>query len=518
MVGIISSRRLVPEGLAVEGVRWTTDGITVAARLSVSHATCPSCGGRSCRVHSRYTRTLQDLPCSGQALRVRVIVRRFRCMVPTCRARIFAERLDDRIATRFARRSTRLDRLMHHLGLALGGRPGAELAARLLLPVSRDTLLRTLRRRAARPHDAPTVIGIDDWAWKRGQRYGTLICDLQRRRIIDLLPDRAPATLDAWLAAHPKIAIVARDRGGGYGQAVTRVHPEALQVADRWHLMENASAAFVDVVRRMMTAIRRIVGAVVIDPALLTRAERIQYDGYLRRGQTDAAIGKLARSGLGIKAIGRKLGCSRKMIRQVLRGERSDVFRCRTSSLEPWLQQLDHEWIAGCRNGAEIWRRLKARGFAGSLRAVGEWATRRRRREGAATVGLDRAPSARKLARLMTSARTQLAKADALLIATLEAALPSLVKARELVERFQRMLRSGKDDGLEGWIDEAIATPLVSFAAGIRADRKAVAAAITEPWSNGQTEGQITRLKLVKRQMYGRAKLDLLAARLFATD
>ena len=118
----------------------------------------------------------------------------------------------------------------------------------------------------------------------------------------------------------------------------------------------------------------------------------------------------------------------------------------------------------------------------------------------------------------MTSARTQLAKADALLIATLEAALPSLVKARELVERFQRMLRSGKDDGLEGWIDEAIATPLVSFAAGIRADRKAVAAAITEPWSNGQTEGQITRLKLVKRQMYGRAKLDLLAARLFATD
>ena len=174
MVGIISSRWLVPEGLAVEGVRWTTDGITVAARLSVSHATCPSCGGRSCRVHSRYTRTLQDLPCSGQVLRVRVIVRRFRCMVATCRARIFAERLDDRIATRFARRSTRLDRLTHHLGLALGGRPGAELAARLLLPVSRDTLLRTLRRRAARPHDAPTVIGIDDWAWKRGQRYGTL--------------------------------------------------------------------------------------------------------------------------------------------------------------------------------------------------------------------------------------------------------------------------------------------------------------------------------------------------------
>ena len=152
------------------------------------------------------------------------------------------------------------------------------------------------------------------------------------------------------------------------------------------------------------------------------------------------------------------------------------------------------------------------------MRAVGEAATRRQRSEEAATVGLDRAPSARKLARLMTSTPGPLTRADALLIATIEAALPSLVKTRELVERFQRMLRSGKDQELDRWIDEAIATPLVSFAAGIRADRKAVAAAITEAWSNGQTEGQITRLKLVKRQMYGRAKLDLLAARLLATN
>jgi transposase len=168
-----------------------------------------------------------------------------------------------------------------------------------------------------------------------GERYGTLICDLQGRRIIDLLPDRVPATLDAWLSAHPGIAIVARDRGGGYAQAVSRVRPDALQVADRWHLMENASAAFLDVMRRMMTAIRRAVGTTVVDRALLTCAERIQYDGYLRRRQTDAAIARLAKSGLGIKAIGRRLGCSRKMIRQVPRGGRSDVFRCRTSSLEP---------------------------------------------------------------------------------------------------------------------------------------------------------------------------------------
>src|SRR4051795_11243733 len=255
MATFMSCRWLLPEGLVVESIRREADSIIVAARSAAGDAACPSCGGRSRRVHSRYHRTLSDLPCSDRVLRISVMVRRFRCTMAPCPARIFAERLGVAIAAPFARRTSRLERLGHHLGLALGGRPGAGLAARLRLPISRDTLLRTLRRRAVRPRGTPTVIGIDDWAWRRGQRYGTLICDLQRRQIIDLLPDREPATLDAWLAAHPEIAIVARDRGGGYGQAVTRVRPGVLQVADRWHLLANASAAFLDAVRRLMTAI-----------------------------------------------------------------------------------------------------------------------------------------------------------------------------------------------------------------------------------------------------------------------
>ena len=442
------------------------------------------------------------------------MIRRFRCTVAACPARIFAERLGADIAVPFGRRTSRLEQLAHHLGLALGGRPGAGLATRLLLPISRDTLLRTLHRRAGRPDAPASVIGIDDWAWKRGQRYGTLICDLQRHRIVDLVPHREPATLDAWLAAHPELAIVARDRGGGYGQAVTRVRPEALQVADRWHLMENASTAFLGTIRHFMTAIRRAAGTTAIDPALLTRAERIQYDGYLRRQETNTAIMGLAKGGMAIKAIVRRTGCSRKMIWQVLRGERSDVFRCRTSSLEPWLDQLDHEWTTGCRNGAELWRRLQAQGYQGSLRAVGEWATRRRRSEGASAGGLERTPSARRLARLMLAGRAQLARAEAIFVAAVETALPSLATARALVERFQRIFRSGEGAELEGWINDAMASPLAAFATGIRADQTAVAAAIVAPWSNGQTEGQITKLKLVKRQMYRRAKLDLLRARL----
>ncbi|HVI20346.1 MAG TPA: ISL3 family transposase [Gaiellales bacterium] len=514
MATFMSCRWLLPEGLVVESIRREADSITVAARSAAGDAACPSCGGRSRRVHSRYHRTLSDLPCSDRVLRISVMVRRFRCTMAPCPARIFAERLGVAIAAPFARRTSRLERLGHHLGLALGGRPGAGLAARLRLPISRDTLLRTLRRRAVRPRGTPTVIGIDDWAWRRGQRYGTLICDLQRRQIIDLLPDREPATLDAWLAAHPEIAIVARDRGGGYGQAVTRVRPGVLQVADRWHLLANASAAFLDAVRRLMTAIRRTTDTAVVDPALLTRAERIQHDGYRRREQANAAIVGLAKGGMTIRAIVRHTGCSRKTVRQVVRGERSDVFRCRTSALEPWLDPLDHEWTTGCRNGAELWRRLQARGFRGSLRVVGEWATRRRRSERSPSGRIGRPPSARRLARLMMSGRNRLAKAEAVLVAAIERALPSLVQARELVERFQAMIRSGKGGDLDAWIDRAMESPLASFATGVRADQNAVAAAIVEPWSNGQTEGQITKLKLVKRQMYGRAKLDLLRARL----
>jgi transposase len=159
-------------------------------------------------------------------------------------------------------RSSRLDSIVHHLGRALGGRPAASLARRLLMPVSTDTLLRTVRRRFASAPVKPTIIGIDDWAWKRGQRYGTSVCDLERRCIVDLLPDRGVATVKAWLKARPEISIISRDRGGGYRHAAARALPGALQIADRWHLMENASQAFLDAVRKSMRAIRQALQAV----------------------------------------------------------------------------------------------------------------------------------------------------------------------------------------------------------------------------------------------------------------
>jgi len=383
-----------------------------------------------------------------------------------------------------------------------------------LLPVSKDTLLRAVRAHAPEQRSTPRIVGIDDWAWKRGHRYGTIVCDLERRRIVDVLPDREAATVEAWLSARPNISLVSRDRGGGYGQAVTRALPEAKQVADRWHLMENASSAFLDAVRKSMRSIRQALGAGEINPTLLTCAERLQYDGSLRREETSTAIRALADQGTPIKEIVRRTGCSRQVVRRIVRGERNDVFRVRMSSLEPWLARLDDEWTAGCRNGAELWRRLKTAGFKGSSRVVAEWATRRRRAEVAPSCGPRKCPSSRVIARMMTIARDQLSKDDAVTIATIEAAVPALVTTRELFDRFQAMIRQRKRADLSSWLQDATSSLLASFVNGLRADESAVAAALVEPWSNGQTEGQITKLKLVKRQMYGRAKLDLLRARL----
>lgn len=347
--------------------------------------------------------------------------------------------------------------------------------------------------------------------------YGSIICDLERRRIVALLLDREITTVEAWLATHPETKIISRDRGGGYGEAIARALPDVIQVADRWHLMENASASFLDAVRKSMRSIRTVLGAATINPSLLSYAEKLQYDGYLRREETNSVIMKLAGAGVSIKEIVRRTGYSRKLVRQVIRGQQTDIFRVRQSSLEAWLIYLDEQWTAGCRNASELWRCLKAKGFSGCLGVVSEWARRRRHAERAPDGHLHKVPSARTIARLMTMARDHLSKADTVMIATIERGVPMLVEARALIDGCHSMIRKKSADDLKPWIACASKSLIASFANGIIRDGAAVRAAIVEPWSSGQTEGQITKLKLIKRMMYGRAKLDLLQARLIGT-
>jgi transposase len=298
----------------------------------------------------------------------------------------------------------------------LGGRPAESFAKRLLLPLRRDTLLRLVRRRGAPLFGPPRAVGIDGWAWKRNYRYGTLICDLERRRTISLLPDRELSTAQAWFAAQPQIKVVTRDRGGADALPAARALPGALQVADRWHLMENASQAFLAATRSCIRAIRAALGAPKIDPRLLTSAEKLQYEGYLRREEINAAILELAKARTPIKEIVRRTGHSRGLVRKVLRGQHSEVFQTRESSLDRFLPWLDVQWEAGARNGAALHRALKSQGFGGSLRVVTEWATRRRRAETANLNRLSRTPSARTIARLLTVERNQLSRAQSVTV------------------------------------------------------------------------------------------------------
>ena len=508
----LRASELIPPGFIIDDVTTGIERVVVTIKAAAASCRCPLCGSMARRVRSRYLRRVVDLPLAGRRTEIILRARRYFCDEKACRRRVFSERFEGTVG-RYARRTARLDDVVHCLAIALGGRPAATLSQRLNVRVSNDTLLRIVRRRGPAKFAPPTIIGIDDWAWRRNHRYGTLLCDLQRRRTIALLPDREPATAQAWLAGQSQICVVARDRGGGYAVAAQRALPQAVQVADRWHLMENASRAFLDAVGKSMRQIRTAIGAARIDPRLLTYAEKLQYEGFQRREETDASIRSLSQEGVAIREIVRRTGYSRGLIRKILRGQRSDIFRTRPSSLDRYLPWLDAQWAKGCRNGLALWRALRQQGFLGCRGVVSEWSARRKRAERADAGAIGRAPSARTIARLLTVGRDQLSKAQTVTVAAIERGVTALADARDILAEFQRIIRRKALSELDAWLDRAAPSLIATFANGIMKDKGAVQAAIASEWSNGQTEGQICKLKLVKRQMYGRGKIDLLQAR-----
>jgi transposase len=230
------------EQLALESVQVERHQLTITAAATVHAAACPACRCLSTRKHSRYTRTIADLPCLGRALVLHLWVRRFFCDAPHCPRKIFAERFGTELAA-YARRTARLLDALRQIAFATGGHGGARLAHTLAMPASPRTLLRLMHAQLVPPFPAPRVVGLDEWAWKKGRNYGTLCVDLERRQPIDLLPDRSPESIAAWLTAHPTIEIITRDRSGGYTDGANRGAPQATQVADRWHLLRNLSDA-----------------------------------------------------------------------------------------------------------------------------------------------------------------------------------------------------------------------------------------------------------------------------------
>lgn len=492
-------------------------------------ATCPLCGGSSTRAHSFYSRRLADLPWQGRVVELQVRVRRFRCTSLGCRRRIFAESLA--IAGPKARRTLRLREIQRQIGLALGGEPGSRLAGRLAMPVSGDTLLRLIRTSGTAISPPPRILGVDDWAWRRGQRYGTIICDLERRRVIDLLPDRTSETLASWLRQHGKdVAVVSRDRAGAYAEGIRAGAPQAMQVADRWHLMVNASEALRRVLDRHSGALRRAARLCLPPPGtspLATGEQRpvTQREGHRaqRREQRQARyeeVARLHRAGMPIRRIARRFGIARNAVRRWLRAGEAPVYRRAPGSsvLDRHLGYIEQRWAEGCHNSAQLWRELRDQGFSGGYDIVRRWAIRRR---GLEVASIDRhsslpswrVPSSRRAARLLTTPAEDLTGADRQFVDTLTDLAPEIRAATAATNEFYRILRERDAAAFEAWLTAERTTALRGFVTGITGDLAAVRAALSQPWSNGPVEGQINRLKLLKRQAYGRAKFDLLRSR-----
>ena len=504
-------------------------------------ASCPSCGGPSQRVHSRYMRTITDLPCFGTPVMLRYQVRRFFCDDLDCPQQIFAERLDP-IVRRRGRTTTRLDRKLASIGLECGGEPGRRLSAGLGIRTSGETILRRVRRVALTPEAelTPSVIGIDDFALRKGRRYGTVLVDHESHNVIDLLPERSSESTTRWLAARGPVRVVTRDRSNLYARGISDANPQAIQVADRFHLHANLREALVRLLDRHQpdvraAAVTSLAAAVAAppaaadsdSPALSKSARRAQRRA--RRQVTRRQVVELNELGLNISAIARELGMDRGRVRRLLQPGPEPAAVPRQRTIDPYAQPLRQLWDSGVHNNRELYRRISAMGFGGSLhmvhRCVAPWRQAAIRAD--ATAPKPRASDARaarvsstRLSWLLLSRKIERNPQEQKLIEALLRDCEPVRLARDLSLRFKEILPQRQAGPLLTWTDRAtqadVPEEIRSFAQGLLRDWPSVKAAAELPWSNGRVEGHVNRIKLIKRKMYGRASFDLLRIRVMA--
>ncbi len=519
------------EGLLVRDITLLGDRVLVAARASAAGAACPACGTHSRRIHSSYERRLTDAAVGGRRVVIRLRVRRFRCDGARCPRTTFVEQVAG-LTFRYGRRSTRMHAVLQAVALTLAGRAGARLADVLDASVSRSTLLRLVRALPDPQISTPRVLGVDDFALRKGHVYGTILIDVETRRPVDVLPDREAATLTRWLVSHPGVEVICRDRASAYAEGSRLGAPAAVQVADRWHVWHNLCEAVDKCVARHSSHLREPAhvptrAATAAAAAELERTARTGKPAGSAHRYTDRTrdrhhtVHELLDRGHSQRAVAKELGLSRGTVRRFARAETADElstgkWQGLPSILDPFKPYLHTRWQEGCTNARTLFEEIKAAGFSGQCTIVREYL--RPLRSGLDPAGrAAKPPSVREVTGWMTRHPDSLTSEETLKIKGILTRCPQLNTAADQVRSFAQMMRDRTGHRLTEWLDQAHATDLPelqSFVSGVRSDLGAVTAGLTLPFSSGAVEGQVNRIKMLKRQMFGRAGVDLLRKRI----
>ncbi len=522
----------LPSGLEMTACTQQEGVLCVSLLSTQPTSPCPVCGSAARRIHSRYQRRLADLPSAGQSVHLLLSVRKFFCEESTCPQKIFAERLSPFVDPS-ARVTKRLFQIVQIIGLATGGRLGVRVTDRLGIQTSRQTILRRIMALPTESVGQVPQVGIDDFSFRRRRKFGTIIVDLQTRKVLDVLPDRTKDSAVAWMAAHPEIELVSRDRGGDYASAAATGAPQAVQCADRFHILKNVGAAVEGCLARHLAAKRKAHSQDLLEdhqpieqaPRAVRRSpkvERLQQayrEERLARYEQVVALRKL---GMSHAAIAERVGMGASTVSNWLaEGSYPETTRGPyVSSIDPYLPYLKQRWEAGCHNMVRLHKELVAQGYKGSYASVRDHLVRRLPGgKKNACQGARLSPAllpVRQAMFLFLRQPEDLDKEERGTILHLRQNHPELDLAYALVQEFATMLRTRTGETLDAWLAKAVASQIPefqSFVLGIERDKAAVQAGLTRPESNGVVEGKVNKLKLIKRMGYGRAGFPLLRQR-----
>jgi transposase len=516
-------------GVVVEEIGVAAGLLLVTARARASEAACTKCGTVSGRIHSRYSRRLADAAIGGRQVEIVLAVRRFFCPAAGCRRKTFAEQVEG-LTVRYARKTPLLAGVLGSIAVALAGRAGSRLAAGLCVPASRQVMLRLVMATPDPEAASPRVLGVDDFAIRRGQHYGTLLIDCETGAPLDLLQGRDAQPLADWLTGHPGVEVICRDRSGSYADGARTGAPDAVQVADRFHLWQNLAKA----VEKCVAAHRSCLAGLAPPPApeeqspVLPDPERTAQPDptgkYAERARRHhALVHQLRAEGRGLREIARQLGWG---LHTVQRLDRAATWQeladgrwkgPRPSKLDPFKPYLDQHADGARGSIRRLSGEITALGYDGSYPVVRDYLARNR----PAREPLPPAPpTVRDVTNWLCRRPDTLAEDEKPRLTAILDRCPELQAASGQVRAFAAMITGLTGQDLPQWMATARDAGLpgiASFAKGLEQDLDAVTCGLTMPWSSGPVEGRVNHIKMIKRQMFGRASLPLLRKRVLLT-